>query len=244
MWYSMSDRAKAVAMEKVQKSFEGLAALHECSWHLDAGGMLCIAGSDGAGKSTLLRLAAGLLQPDEGIITVNGQDVKKSRQQVGYMAQAFSWYTGLSIEENLKFACNLYGMEEKYAAEYRDEILQFVGLYRFKDRLAGRLSGGMKQKMALAAAIIHSPAVLLLDEPSTGVDPVSRQELWELISSLNEKGTAVAVATPYFDETEYCREVMLLDKGRILVHDSLHNLKMRAENMEDLYFELTADDDI
>lgn len=244
MWYSMSDKAKAVAMENVRKSFDGLAALHECSWHLAAGGMLCIAGSDGAGKSTLLRLAAGLLQPDAGTVKINGQDVQKTRQQVGYMAQAFSWYANLSIEENLKFACNLYGMEKKYAAEYRDEILQFVGLYKFKDRLAGRLSGGMKQKLALAAAIIHSPAVLLLDEPSTGVDPVSRQELWELISSLNEKGTAVIVATPYFDEAEYCREVMLLDKGRILAHDSLHNLKMRAEDMEDLYFELTADDEI
>ena len=160
------------------------------------------------------------------------------------MAQQFSWYRNLSVNENVILSAKLHGLNGQQAQQKSDEILKFVGLYQFKDRLAEKLSGGMKQKLALAAAIVYGPQILLLDEPSTGVDPVSRQELWELFHRINAQGTAVIVTTPYFDEVNYCREIILMHNGRILINDTLADLRKQHEhfNLENIYFKLTKED--
>lgn len=182
------------------------------------GEVLGLIGPDGAGKTSSLRVMAGLSAPTRGGCTVLGRDAWKHRRglhhELGYLAQRFALYGDLSVDENVRFFATLYGVRNW--RKKRDDLLERVGMTSFRGRLAARLSGGMKQKLALVCTLIHEPRILLLDEPTTGVDPVTRREFWRLLSDLVREGLTLVVATPYLDEAERCTRVILMRRGRVL----------------------------
>ena len=207
----------AIEVRNVSKSYGKVKALDDVSFTVGKGEVFGLIGPDGAGKTSLYRILCSLLLPQSGTATVDGFDVvsqmKEIRRRVGYMPGKFSLYQDLTVEENLKFFATLFGttVEEGY-----DSIRAIYSqIERFKDRRAGALSGGMKQKLALSCALVHQPSVLLLDEPTTGVDPVSRKELWEMLGMLKEKGITIVASTPYLDEVRRCERVAFLDHGSI-----------------------------
>ncbi|MDO4988199.1 MAG: ABC transporter ATP-binding protein [Synergistes sp.] len=174
-------------------------------------------GPDGAGKSTMMRIAMGILEPKEGECLLFGQrDRQKARENAGYVAQKFSLYQDMSVIENVHLFGCLYGKTEAEVDERAEYILSRVGLWGFRDRFAGRLSGGMKQKLALAIGLLNTPDILFLDEPTTGVDPVARREFWAMLYQFNSEGLTIVVSTPYMDEAELCTRKMFLSEGRIL----------------------------
>jgi ABC-2 type transport system ATP-binding protein len=191
--------------------------------------MFALVGPDGAGKTTLLRILAAVLRQDRGEVSVLGRELPKMRRElkhrIGYLSQGFSLYGDLSVEENLAFFAEIYGMRD-YSAR-REELLEFTRLTPFRKRLAGRLSGGMKKKLALACALIHRPELIILDEPTTGVDPVSRRDFWVILGELLHEGLSIAVATPYLDEAERCDRVGLLEYGRFLEVGRPEDIKSR-----------------
>ena len=207
----------AIEVRNISKSYGKVKALDDVSFTVGKGEVFGLIGPDGAGKTSLYRILCSLLLPQSGTATVDGFDVvsqmKEIRRCVGYMPGKFSLYQDLTVEENLKFFATLFGttVEEGY-----DSIRAIYSqIERFKDRRAGALSGGMKQKLALSCALVHQPSVLLLDEPTTGVDPVSRKELWEMLGMLKEKGITIVASTPYLDEVRRCERVAFLDHGSI-----------------------------
>jgi ABC-2 type transport system ATP-binding protein len=214
----------AVALEGVSKRFrarEGEAtALDALSARIEAGGITGLVGPDGAGKTTLLRLVAGLLKPDAGTVTVLGRDSQRAaeaiRPDLGYMPQRFGLYEDLTVQENLRLYADLHALDEASRRARFPALLSFTGLGPFTGRLAGKLSGGMKQKLGLACALLARPRILLLDEPSAGVDPVSRRELWRMVKTMAGEGVAVVWSTAYLDEAERCDTILLLDRGRLL----------------------------
>jgi len=211
-----------IKVENISKSYKGTEALKEISFEVKKGELFGLIGPDGAGKTTLLRILMTLLIPDEGHARLDGLDVvrdyRKIRQIVGYMPGRFSLYQDLTVEENLEFFATVFGtiVRENYDL-IRDIYSQ---IEPFKKRLAGKLSGGMKQKLALSCALIHKPEILILDEPTTGVDAVSRKEFWEMLSRLQQQGMTILVSTPYMDEASLCNRVALMQKGKILTLDS------------------------
>ena len=209
-----------VVIEGLVKSFNRKTVLNALTTRFKGGLLTGLVGPDGAGKTTLLRLIAGLLHADQGSIRILGQDValdtEALRVDVGYMPQRFGLYEDLTIQENLDLYATLREVPSSDRARVFEELLEFTRLGPFTQRLAGRLSGGMKQKLGLACAMISEPKVLLLDEPSVGVDPVSRQDLWRMVSVLTAKGVAVIWATAYLDEAERCQRVLLLNEGSVL----------------------------
>ncbi len=212
----------AIQVENLSKRYgKDVQALDRVSFDVRQGEIFGLIGPDGAGKTTLIRILATLLLADEGKALVNGwevrQDYRKIRRHIGYMPGRFSLYQDLSVEENLHFFATIFGTTIKKNYELIRDI--YVQLEPFKDRKAGQLSGGMKQKLALCCALIHKPTALLLDEPTTGVDPVSRKEFWEMLKRLREKGIAILVSTPYMDEASLCNRVALIQKGGILSID-------------------------
>lgn len=212
------DPQPALVFERVAKRYGALTALADLSLSVARGTMFGLIGPDGAGKTTTIRLACGLLHADGGRIRVLGRDpVGEHRQltaSVGYLSQRFSLYGDLTIDENVAFFAEIHGMRD-YRAR-RDRLLEMTGLAPFRARLAAQLSGGMKQKLALACTLVHEPDLILLDEPTTGVDPVSRREFWLLLSEFLAQGITIVMATPYLDEAERCAEVALLHEGRLL----------------------------
>ena len=207
----------AIEVKNVCKRYGKVAALDDVSFTVGKGEVFGLIGPDGAGKTTMFRILCTLLLPDMGTATVDGCDVVKQmraiRQRVGYMPGRFSLYQDLTVRENLEFFATLFGttVDEGY-----DSIKAIYGqIERFSDRKAGALSGGMKQKLALSCALVHSPSVLFLDEPTTGVDPVSRKEFWEMLSSLKERGITIVASTPYLDEVRCCERVAFLDQGKV-----------------------------
>jgi ABC-type multidrug transport system ATPase subunit len=216
----------SVTASGLGKSFGDNRAVDGASFSVNKGELYGIIGPDGAGKTTLFRMLTTLLVPDEGTASVEGFDVVKQykpiRTLVGYMPGRFSLYHDLSVEENLKFYATVFGtkIEENY--DLIKEI--YSQIEPFKKRLAGRLSGGMKQKLALSCALIHHPAVLFLDEPTTGVDAVSRKEFWEMLKALQERGITILVSTAYMDEAAQCDRVALMQEGRFLVVDTPENI--------------------
>ena len=207
----------AVEVNKVTKHYGKVCALNDVSFNVSEGEIFGLIGPDGAGKTTLYRLLTTLLLPEKGWLKVGGFDtvgqMKEIRKRVGYMPGKFSLYQDLTVEENLQFFATLFGttIEEGY-----DSIKAIYSqIERFKNRKAGALSGGMKQKLALSCALVHSPSVLFLDEPTTGVDPVSRKEFWEMLASLKERGITIVASTPYLDEVRCCNRVAFLDYGTI-----------------------------
>ncbi len=215
-----------IKINNIKKSYGAITAVDDITIHVRKGQLFGLIGPDGAGKTSLFRMLTSLLIPDEGSAVIMGYDTVKDYREVrnilGYMPERFSLYMDLSVEENLNFFATVFNttIEENY--HLIKDIYQI--LEPFKDRRAGDLSGGMKQKLALCCALIHNPEVLLLDEPTTGVDPVSRKEFWEMLKSLQGKGFTTFVSTPFLDDAELCDEVALIQNGKILDMDSPQNI--------------------
>ncbi|KJJ39027.1 ABC transporter ATP-binding protein [Aequorivita vladivostokensis] len=211
-----------ISLSNISKSYKKVKAVQDISFDVNPGELFGLIGPDGAGKTTIFRILTTLLIPDKGTATVAGFDVVKDfkaiRKAVGYMPGRFSLYQDLTVEENLTFFATIFGttIEENY--DLIEDI--YVQIEPFKDRRAGKLSGGMKQKLALSCALIHKPTVLFLDEPTTGVDPVSRKEFWEMLKRLQKKGITILVSTPYMDEAALCDRIALIQDGEILEIDT------------------------
>ena len=217
----------AITLTDVGKRYGATEALKGLSFDVARGEMFGLIGPDGAGKTTAIRLMCGLLHPDRGSLRVMDLDPVKNHKalthQVGYLSQRFSLYGDLTIDENIAFFAEIHGVTD-YRAR-RDHLLEMTQLTRFRTRLADKLSGGMKQKLALACTLVHQPQVVLLDEPTTGVDPVSRREFWKLLSHFLDSGITILMTTPYLDEAERCNRVALVHEGRTLALDTPANLR-------------------
>jgi ABC-2 type transport system ATP-binding protein len=236
----------------LKKSFGATRAVDDVSLQVKAGEIYGLVGSDGAGKTTTMRLLVGALLQDAGEVSVCGYDIQKqteqARAQIGYLSQRFSMYEDLTVLENIRFFAEIRGLSQTEWLPRSMEILEFVGLGKFKDRRAGQLSGGMKQKLGLATALVTRPRLLLLDEPTTGVDPVTRQDFWQLViklvsqpASLNverstfndeslsntQHGVSVIISTPYMDEASRCHRVGFMKAGKIIAEDTPSNLRAR-----------------
>ena len=217
----------AVDFSAVVKRYGAVQALSSLTFDIRQGEMFGLIGPDGAGKTTSIRLMCGLLRPDAGRVRVLGLDPtadhRRLTERVGYLSQRFSLYGDLSIDENIAFFAEIHGVRG-YAAR-RDQLLDMTQLTPFRKRLADRLSGGMKQKLALACTLVHQPELILLDEPTTGVDPISRREFWKLLSEFLAQGITIVMSTPYLDEAERCHRVALLHEGRVLAVDQPAQLR-------------------
>ena len=213
---------KAIEISEVSKNYGHVHALDRVSFSVEQGELFGLIGPDGAGKSSLYRIIATLAAPDGGTATVNGMDVvrdyKKLRTRIGYMPEKFSLYQDMTVAENMSFFASLFGVSVKENYDLIAPI--FSQLEKFPDRMAGALSGGMKQKLALSCALIHRPEVLLLDEPTTGVDAVSRSEFWDMLTTLRKKGITILVSTSYMDEATRCERIAMINNGRILAVDT------------------------
>ena len=216
----------SISIKHINKSFKDVVALKNISFEVNEGELFGLIGPDGAGKTTLFRILTTLLIADEGNATVASFDVvedyKKIRNSVGYMPGKFSLYQDLTVEENLEFFATIFGTTIAENYSLIEDI--YIQIAPFKKRRAGKLSGGMKQKLALCCALIHKPKVLFLDEPTTGVDPVSRKEFWEMLKRLQQKGITILVSTPYMDEAALCDRIALIQDGEILEIDSPQNI--------------------
>lgn len=195
--------------------------------------MFGIVGPDGAGKTTLIRMLCGLTQPDKGTADILGFDLLKQtgkiKNNIGYLSQKFSLYSDLTIDENIEFFAELHGV--KHFKERRNELLEFTRLTKFRKFLAGKLSGGMKQKLALACTLIHKPKIIFLDEPTTGVDPVSRRDFWKILSELHNDGVTIVISTPYMDEAERFNTIVMMNNGKLLMNDSPAAIKASMKKM-------------
>ncbi len=224
----------------LRKTFGAKTAVDDLSLHVGRGEIYGLVGPDGAGKTTTMRLLCGALRPDAGTVRIADYDlarqVDQARAQIGYLSQRFSLYEELTVLENIRFFAEVRGLSRREWYPRSMDILAFVGLEAFVDRRAGHLSGGMKQKLGLATALVHRPRVLLLDEPTGGVDPVTRQDFWQLLIRLvREEGVTVLVSTPYMDEAVRCNRVGFMQAGRLLVEDTPDALRARlAERVLEL----------
>ena len=241
----------AVSVENITKRYGKTVALDGVSFEVEKGELFGIIGPDGAGKTTLFRIIATLILADSGTASVDGFDVvrdyKELRKRIGYMPGRFSLYQDLTVEENLSFFAAVFG------TTIRENYHLVEGIYKllepFRKRRAGKLSGGMKQKLALCCALIHKPDILYLDEPTTGVDPVSRKEFWEMLGKLQQEGITIVVSTPYMDEANLCDRIALIKGGRFLQIDTPQNIRqgfsaplwaVRSEKMHRLLDDVRA----
>jgi len=220
--------------QNISKTFGTTTAVDDLNIQVRAGEIYGLVGPDGAGKTTTMRLLCGAMQPDSGEVSVGGfsmrTDPDQAREQIGYLSQRFSLYEELTVLENIRFFAEVRGIPRDEWHSRSMEILEFVGLADFIDRRAGLLSGGMKQKLGLASALVHRPHVLLLDEPTGGVDPVTRQDFWQLIIRLvTEEGISVLVSTPYMDEAVRCTYVGFMQAGKLVVQDTPKALRGQLE---------------
>ncbi|MDD5361693.1 MAG: ABC transporter ATP-binding protein [Ignavibacteria bacterium] len=243
----------AVSVKNISKSFDETKAVDDISFDVKHGELFGFIGPDGAGKTTLFRMLTTLLLPGSGSAVVDGFDIvkdyKKIRSSVGYMPGRFSLYQDLSVEENLKFFARVFGTTIEKNYDLIKDI--YIMLEPFNKRRAGQLSGGMKQKLALSCALIHRPDVLFLDEPTTGVDPVSRNEFWEMLGKLKNEGITILVSTPYMDEASKCDRIALMQKGKILDIGFLRDIigkygkkiyAVRSDNMHKLILDIRSDE--
>ena len=224
--------AEAVVLDNVTKIFgdahgDYVTAVDQLSIKIEKGEIFSLVGPDGAGKTTTIRMMCGVLMPTKGNITLLGNDIRKQKEEVkkhiGYLSQRFSLYQDLTISENIDFFAEIHKVYN-YKPR-KEELLEFTRLTPFCDRLAGKLSGGMKQKLALACTLIHTPDIIFLDEPTTGVDPISRRDFWKILSSLLKSGITIVVSTPYLDEAERSTRVVLMNQGRLLTCDTPEAIK-------------------
>jgi ABC-2 type transport system ATP-binding protein len=218
----------AVEIENLTKKYQNCVAVANLSIQIADRRIFGFVGPDGAGKTSLFQMLCGILTVNGGKIRALGIDVLKNpehlKQRLGYLSQKFSLYSDLTVQENVDFFAALFKTPHHQLGR-KEQLLEFAGLSRFKKRLAGNLSGGMKQKLALCCSLIHTPELLVLDEPTTGVDPVSRQEFWDMLKPLPDQGTTVIVSTAYMDEAEQCDQIALMNCGRILQHGTPDTLK-------------------
>ena len=218
-----------VRLEQLTRRFGSVVAVDHLSFEVQAGELFGLVGPDGAGKTTTLRLLAGVLRPDEGDAFIRNVSVKNDpetiKTEIGYMSQRFGLYTDLTVIENLTFYADLYQVPRSERPDRLERLFRFSNLHPFQDRLAGHLSGGMKQKLGLSCALIHQPEVLLLDEPTFGVDPISRRDLWLIIHEMVAHGVTVIVSTAYMDEAERFDRVALLNRGRLIALDTPDGLR-------------------
>ena len=219
----MKSRAEnsVISVRGLQKSYGELPAIRGLDLEVQSGLMYGLIGPDGAGKTTLLRILCGLILPDGGEVRVMGFDPvgeqDRIKDLIGYMPQRFSLYPDLTVAENMRFFADIYNVPKAEREQTTRRLFQFSRLGPFADRKAGALSGGMKQKLALSCTLIHTPKLLILDEPTTGVDPVSRGEFWDILSELRREGVTILVTTPYMDEASLCHRITLMFQGRALV---------------------------
>jgi ABC-2 type transport system ATP-binding protein len=221
----------AINAAGLTKSFPNIRAVDHLTFDVRAGEIFGLVGPDGAGKTTTLRMLAGVMPPDEGSAMVAGFDVGRdpegAKHHLSYMPQRFGLYEDLTVDENIRFYADLFGVHRAEREQRSTELLQAAGMSEFRRRLAGKLSGGMKQKLGLVCALIHRPQVILLDEPTTGVDPVSRRDFWRILYNLVAEGVAILTSTAYLDEAERCHRVALMHQGKLLFCDTPSNLKAR-----------------
>lgn len=224
----------------LKKNFESLQALSDINLYVREGEIFSIVGPDGAGKTTLIRILCGIIPCTEGKIKILGMDIVHEKHNIkssiGYLSQKFSLYGDLTVSENIDFFAEIH--REKKFLKRKQELLEFTRLTPFSNRLAEYLSGGMKQKLALACTLIHKPKLIFLDEPTTGVDPVSRRDFWKILAALLKTGITIFLATPYLDEAERCSRVALMNKGKILICDEPGNIR---RSLSDKVIELITD---
>ncbi len=213
----------------LSKQFAGVAAIRQLSFACGRGEIFGFVGPDGAGKTTVMRLLAGVMPPDQGSIVIDDVDVvndpERAKSHISYMPQRFGLYEDLTFDENIAFFADLFEIDRKRRDERAARLLSASGMTPFRKRLAGRLSGGMKQKLGLTCSLIHTPKVLLLDEPTAGVDPVSRRDFWRILYGLRGEGVTIVISTSYLDEAERCTRLGLLQDGRMPYCDTPANLK-------------------
>lgn len=236
-----------VTVENVSKSYGSVEAVSHVTVQVIEGTMFGLVGSDGAGKSTLLRMLATMIEPSSGRMFINGLDVVREKQKVksliGYMPQRFGLYQDLTVEENLEFFMDIFGIRGKEREKRRKRYLGFSNLLPFTKRQAGDLSGGMKQKLGLACVLIHEPKILILDEPTNGVDPVSRKEFWDILLDMKDEGMTILVSTAYLDEAEKCDQVALMHRSKILDVTTPASIKSGHEDMEQAMIQRIMDVD-
>lgn len=228
MWYSPGV-VLMIKVSNISKSFGSLTAVNQVDLQVAKQEIFGLVGPDGAGKTTLIRIICGLITPDQGQVAILGTppDKLEDRKKLGYMPQRFSLYGDLTVMENINFFGSLYNLDKKTIIERSDEILDITNLFEFKNRLADNLSGGMKQKLALTCALVTRPQILVLDEPTYGVDPESRKDFWRILYTLNQEGMTIFVSTPYMDEAELCTKVAFIDNGRIAKVNSPQGFKVQ-----------------
>jgi len=216
-----------VEIRSLTKNFGDVVAVDNFSLGIEKGEMFALVGPDGAGKTTMIRMLCGITRPTAGEIRVLDIDVitraEEIRKRIGYLSQKFSLYGDLTVDENIEFFAEIHGVLDY--KQRRNELLEFTRLTPFRTRIAEKLSGGMKQKLALACTLVHTPEIIFLDEPTSGVDPVSRREFWKVLSSLLKTGITIVMTTPYLDEAERCNRVTLINQGKNLMTDTPLNLK-------------------
>lgn len=215
-----SERTPIIEARGLRRAFGKTVAVADLDMTVYQGEIFGLVGPDGAGKTTTLRLLAAIMDPDAGTATVGGYDTRRDpeaiKTRIGYMAQAFGLYSDLSVEENINFFADIFGVSGRERRERIERLLAFARLGPFRKRRAGQLSGGMQKKLGLACTLIHEPQILYLDEPTTGVDPVSRREFWDILTSLHVEGVSIVVSTPYMDEAERCSRIGLMVEGQLM----------------------------
>ena len=230
-----------VEVKNVSVRFAAVEALHDISLQANAGNIFGLVGSDGAGKSTLLRLIATMIRPSEGTVQVGGYNAVTERRKIkniiGYMPQRFGLYQDLSVEENIDFFMDIFNIPKAQRKLRKDKYLGFSNLLPFLDRLAGDLSGGMKQKLGLACVLVHEPQLLILDEPTNGVDPVSRSEFWEILANMKQEGMTIMVSTAYLDEGEKCDQLALMHNAVILESSPPAAMRQNFATLEEAMIE-------
>ena len=238
---SPENSSPMVEVKNVTLRFDLVEAVKDVSFHVDKGNIFGLVGSDGAGKSTLLRLIATMIKPTQGEIFVDGLNVVAQRQKIkniiGYMPQRFGLYQDLTVEENMTFFMDVFDIPRKERKMRKDKYLGFSNLLPFTDRLAGNLSGGMKQKLGLACVLVHEPQLLILDEPTNGVDPVSRHEFWEILGSMKKEGMTIIVSTAYLDEGERCDSLGLMHSSILMDTATPANIRGDFKTLEEAIIE-------
>ncbi|MGA8613038.1 MAG: ABC transporter ATP-binding protein [Xanthobacteraceae bacterium] len=228
----MNAHVSVIEANGLTKHFGAVAAADGLTFTVDRGEIFGLVGPDGAGKTATMRMLAGVMRPDGGSIVIDGVDVvadpEEGKHHISYMPQRFGLYEDLTVDENIRFYADLFGIPRAAREERAQQLLAASGMTQFRSRLAGQLSGGMKQKLGLTCALVHTPKILLLDEPTTGVDPVSRRDFWRILYGLREEGVTIVISTAYLDEAERCNRLALLHAGHVLYCDTPAALKQRV----------------
>lgn len=236
----------SIEVNKLNKTFGKFVAVNDISFNVKEGEIFGFLGANGAGKSTTIKMLCGLLSPTSGDALVGGYSIKKNpeiiKKNIGYMSQRFSLYDDLTVEENIDFFGGVYGLEGPLFKDRKNWVLQIAKLKGKENLLTGSLPGGVKQRLALGTAVIHKPKIIFLDEPTSGVDPVSRRSFWELINSLSEEGITILVTTHYLEEAEYCGNIILINAGKLIAEGNSQTLKSKYINYP--IFEIESSDPV